>query len=85
MMRVFAQLDRGMTVAKLRLGRRIKEEEGQYAYGAPPYGWQAHKKEPTPEEMEQAGRAPRPPAPRRGRAVLPRDRRRPGRRGWLRR
>jgi Recombinase. len=30
---------------------------GQYAYGAPPYGWQARKKELTPEEMEQAGRA----------------------------
>ncbi|MFJ9822268.1 recombinase family protein [Streptomyces sp. NPDC101151] len=57
MMGVFAQLDRGMTVAKLRRGRRIKGEKGQYAYGAPPYGWQAHKNEPTAEEMEQAGRA----------------------------
>lgn len=57
MMGVFAQLDRGMTVAKLRRGRRIKGEKGQYAYGAPPYGWQAHKKDLTPEEMEQAGRA----------------------------
>lgn len=57
MMGVFAQLDRGMTVAKLRRGRRIKGEQGKYAYGAPPYGWQAHKKELTEEEMEQAGRA----------------------------
>ncbi|MGW3498134.1 recombinase family protein [Streptomyces sp. NPDC001020] len=57
MMGVFAQLDRGMTVAKLRRGRRIKGEKGQYAYGAPPYGWQAHKNELTEEEMEQAGRA----------------------------
>lgn len=57
MMGVFAQLDRGMTVAKLRRGRRIKGEKGQYAYGAPPYGWAAHKKELTEEEMEQAGRA----------------------------
>lgn len=32
-----------MTVAKLRSGRRIKGEKGQYAYGAPPYGWQALK------------------------------------------
>jgi DNA invertase Pin-like site-specific DNA recombinase len=56
MMGVFAQLDRGMTVAKLRRGRRIKEEKGQYANGAPPYGWQAHKNELTEEEMEQAGR-----------------------------
>ncbi|WP_179894002.1 recombinase family protein [Streptomyces sp. gb14] len=38
MMGVFAQLDRGMTVAKLRRGRRIKGEKGQYAYGAPSYG-----------------------------------------------
>jgi hypothetical protein len=57
MMGVFAQLDRGMTVAKLRRGRRIKGEQGKYAYGAPPYGWQAHKKELTLVEMEQAGRA----------------------------
>ncbi|MFD7676576.1 recombinase family protein [Streptomyces anulatus] len=57
MMGVFAQLDRSMTVAKLRRGRRIKGEQGKYAYGAPPYGWQAHKKELTEEEMEQAGRA----------------------------
>ncbi|MFG3071948.1 recombinase family protein [[Kitasatospora] papulosa] len=56
MMGVFAQLDRGMTVAKLRRGRRIKGEKGQYAYGAPPYGWVALKKELTEEEMEQAGR-----------------------------
>ena len=73
MMGVFAQLDRGMTVAKLRRGRRIKGEKGQYAYGAPPYGWAAHKKELTEEEMEQAGE-PRPPAPGRGRAVVARDR-----------
>ncbi|MFD8851569.1 recombinase family protein [Streptomyces sp. NPDC059604] len=57
MMGVFAQLDRGMTVAKLRRGRRIKGEKGQYAYGAPPYGWAAHKKELTEEEQEQIGRA----------------------------
>ncbi|MEV0137908.1 recombinase family protein [Streptomyces globisporus] len=57
MMGVFAQLDRGMTVAKLRRGRRIKGETGQYAYGAPPYGWAAHKKALTEEEAEQAGRA----------------------------
>lgn len=31
MMGVFAQLDRGMTVAKLRRGRRIKGEKGEYA------------------------------------------------------
>ncbi|MFC9166024.1 recombinase family protein [Streptomyces fungicidicus] len=46
------------TATKLRRGRRIKGEKGQYAYGAPPYGWQAHKKELIEEEAEQAGRAP---------------------------
>ncbi|WP_406327291.1 recombinase family protein [Streptomyces sp. NBC_01617] len=46
-----------MTVAKLRRGRRIKGEKGEYAYGAPPYGWHAHKKELAEEETEQAGRA----------------------------
>ena len=57
MMGVFAQSDRGMTVAKLCRGRRIKGEKGEYAYPAPPYGWRAHKKNLTAEEMEQAGRA----------------------------
>jgi DNA invertase Pin-like site-specific DNA recombinase len=57
MMSVFAQLDRGMIVAKLRRGRRTKGSKGEYAYGAPPYGWTAHKKELAPEETEQAGRA----------------------------
>ncbi|MGW3513232.1 recombinase family protein [Streptomyces sp. NPDC000994] len=56
MMGVFAQLDRGMTVAKIRRSRRIKGEKGQYAYGAPSYDWQAHRNELTEEEMEQAGR-----------------------------
>jgi len=35
MVSVFAQLGRGMTVAKLRRGRHIRGEKGQYAYGAP--------------------------------------------------
>ena len=33
-----------------------QKEKGRYAYGAPPYGWQAHKNELTEEETEQAGR-----------------------------
>jgi hypothetical protein len=37
-----------------------QKEKGRYAYGAPPYGWQVHKNEPTEEETEeeteQAGR-----------------------------
>ncbi|NUK09497.1 recombinase family protein [Streptomyces lunaelactis] len=57
MMGVFSQLERSMINARLRNGRREKAAQGGYAYGAPPYGWQAHKKELTPEGMEQAGRA----------------------------
>lgn len=57
MMGVFAQLDRGMTVAKLRRGRRIKGEKGEYAYGAPPFGWAAHKKTLVELGDEQTTRA----------------------------
>ncbi|BBC30447.1 hypothetical protein SGFS_017410 [Streptomyces graminofaciens] len=31
------------TAAKLRRGRRSKGEKGQYAYGAPPYGWHTRR------------------------------------------
>ncbi|MCF3132429.1 recombinase family protein [Streptomyces olivochromogenes] len=57
MMGVFAQLERSMIAARLRHGRREKAEQGGYAYGAPPYGWRAHQKEPAEAEAEQAGRA----------------------------
>ncbi|MGW7754481.1 recombinase family protein [Streptomyces violaceusniger] len=57
MMGVFAQLERSMIAARLRHGRREKAAQGGYAYGAPPYGWRAHKKELTAEDSEQAGRA----------------------------
>src|SRR5262249_10380326 len=41
MVGVFAQLERGMIAARLRAGRRLKAERGEYATGAPPYGWRA--------------------------------------------
>lgn len=41
MMGVFAQLERGMVVARLRRGRLAKEELGGYAQGRPPYGYRA--------------------------------------------
>ena len=41
MMGVFGQLERAMIVARLRRGRRAKEEMGGYAQGRPPYGYRA--------------------------------------------
>jgi DNA invertase Pin-like site-specific DNA recombinase len=38
MMGVFSQLERAMITARLRAGRRVKAEQGGYAYGAPPFG-----------------------------------------------
>lgn len=43
MMGVFSQLERGMITARLRAGRAAKAAAGGYAYGAPPFGWQADK------------------------------------------
>jgi DNA invertase Pin-like site-specific DNA recombinase len=41
MMGVFAQLERGMVVARLRRGRQAKKDAGGYAHGRPPFGYQA--------------------------------------------
>jgi DNA invertase Pin-like site-specific DNA recombinase len=41
MMEVFAQLERGMVVARLRRGRQLKREQHGYAQGRPPYGYRA--------------------------------------------
>jgi DNA invertase Pin-like site-specific DNA recombinase len=41
MMGVFAQLERGMVVARLRRGRQAKKDAGGYAFGRPPYGFRA--------------------------------------------
>jgi DNA invertase Pin-like site-specific DNA recombinase len=51
---VFFQLDRAMTVKRLRDGRRLKAERGGYAHGRPPYGWQAAGRELAPEPGEQS-------------------------------
>jgi DNA invertase Pin-like site-specific DNA recombinase len=41
-MGVFAQLERGMVVARLRRGRQLKREQHGYAQGRPPpYGYRA--------------------------------------------
>lgn len=42
MIGVFAQLERGMIVARLNAGRRAKRDAGGYAgHGAPPFGWRS--------------------------------------------
>lgn len=56
MMGVFSELERSMIVARLTAGRREKAAQGGYAYGAPPYGWQAVDKELVERDDEQAAR-----------------------------
>jgi DNA invertase Pin-like site-specific DNA recombinase len=51
---VFAQLERAMTVKRLRNGRAEKATQGGYAYGGPPFGWRAEGKELVPDVREQA-------------------------------
>jgi DNA invertase Pin-like site-specific DNA recombinase len=51
---VFFQLDRAMTVKRLRDGRRLKAERGGYAHGRPPFGWKAEGKELVEDQDEQA-------------------------------
>lgn len=55
MMGVFSELEHSMIVARLRAGRREKAVQGGYAYGAPPYGWQAVAGELVEEPTEQVG------------------------------
>lgn len=38
-----AQLDRAMTLARLRGGRAAKAAAGGFAYGSPPFGWRADR------------------------------------------
>jgi len=44
MVGVFAQLERGMIIARMRAGRELKAARGDYAYGAPPFGSRAEGK-----------------------------------------
>ena len=52
-MGVFAQLERSMIAARLRAGRRIKNEQGGYAYGAPPFGYRSDAGVLVPDDREQ--------------------------------
>jgi DNA invertase Pin-like site-specific DNA recombinase len=55
MIGVFAQLERGMIVARLRAGRRAKADRGGYAGGGPPpFGWAAVEGELAEVPGEQA-------------------------------
>lgn len=48
------EYERAMIRLRLRSGRRRKHTQGGYAYGGPPYGWQAHDRELVPVPAEQA-------------------------------
>jgi len=54
MMAVFHQLDRAMIVARLQGGRRVKADQGGYAYGSPRYGQRSKDKQLVPDDAEQA-------------------------------
>jgi DNA invertase Pin-like site-specific DNA recombinase len=49
-----AEYERSMISLRLRSGRARKAEAGKFAYGAPPYGWQAVYGELVPVADEQA-------------------------------
>lgn len=53
MIGVFAELERGMIGARLRAGRRLKAEQGGYAYGAPAFGKRAEGGELVGDAAEQ--------------------------------
>lgn len=38
-----AEYEHAVLVARLQGGRQVKQSEGGYAYGAPPFGWKANK------------------------------------------
>lgn len=51
---VFAQLERGMIVKRMRDGRKHKADRGGFAYGSPPFGWAAVDGELVEVPEEQA-------------------------------
>lgn len=54
MVGVFAQLERGMIVARMRAGRNAKAAQGGYAYGAPAFGLAASDRALTIDPVEAA-------------------------------
>ncbi len=54
MMGVFSQLERSMLSARMRAGRRMKAEQGGYAFGSPPLGYRAHDGSLVADDQEQA-------------------------------
>lgn len=55
MMGVFAQLDRAMTISKMRAGKRAKAAAGKRVDGAYPYGWHGVDDVAAPLADEQPG------------------------------
>ena len=53
MVGVFAELDKGMTVKRLRDGRAAKAAAGRHASGVYPFGYRGEDKEAVPDEAEQ--------------------------------
>jgi RimJ/RimL family protein N-acetyltransferase len=53
-----AEYERAMIALRLRAGRRRKRENGDYAYGAPPFGYRSNGGvlEPVPEEQRALAR-----------------------------
>ena len=49
-----AQLERSLIVSRMRAGRRVKAERGEYAYGAPPFGYRAEGRKLVRDDAEQA-------------------------------
>ncbi len=53
MIGVFAELERSMIVKRMRDGRRMKAQQGGYAYGSPAFGLRAENRTLVPESGEQ--------------------------------
>lgn len=55
MMGVFAQLDRAMTISRMRAGKRAKAAAGKHVEGSYPYGWHGVDDVAAPHDDEQRG------------------------------
>lgn len=54
MVGVFSELERATITARLRARRRMKAEQGGFAYGAPGFGHRAENRDLVPDDEEQA-------------------------------